>query len=48
MSQFEEGFAETAGRMDEVQHEQLDLIQDDSAIKSMKTADNPDEANRSG
>jgi len=48
MSQFEEVFAETAGRMDEVQHEQLDLIQDDSAIKSMKTADNPDEANRSG
>jgi segregation and condensation protein B len=48
MSQFEEVFAETAGRMDEVQPEQLDLVQDDAAINSQEPADNPEDSDQAG
>jgi len=48
MSQFEEVFAETAGRMDEVQFEQLDLVQEDAIENSEETADNPEESDQAG
>jgi segregation and condensation protein B len=44
MSQFEEVFAETAGRMDEVQPEQLDLVHEDAGGTSEESADIPDES----
>ncbi len=44
MSQFEEVFAETAGRMDEIEPEQLGLIQGDASENSEKTSDIPVES----